>query len=156
VLARLLAALRVPLGEEHVGAGGHGPARLQRRSGARGVYVVKGGAGRRVPCGLPSGSSRSRPFSPDVRSSATVASPSRTSPTRSRRGSALGRRRGGTFWSGSARRTGSPGTGRRRRCRRAGSGRAPSRTATTRRSATSPSSCSAPSTCAFRCRRRRS
>lgn len=43
VLARLLAALRVPLGEQ-TEDGGHGPPRLQRRSGARGVYAIGGSA----------------------------------------------------------------------------------------------------------------
>lgn len=39
VLARLLAALRVPLGDvEH--DTGHGPPRLQKRAGARGVYSL--------------------------------------------------------------------------------------------------------------------
>lgn len=43
VLARLLAALRVPLGEQNDDhSGQHGPPRLQRRSGARGVYRLPG------------------------------------------------------------------------------------------------------------------
>jgi hypothetical protein len=46
VLARLIVALRVPLGEEDASsnAAKHGPARLQRRA-ARGVYALKRPAG---------------------------------------------------------------------------------------------------------------
>ncbi len=43
-LARLLAALRVPLGEEGSGAKTSPSPRLQRRSGARGVYGIGGAA----------------------------------------------------------------------------------------------------------------
>jgi hypothetical protein len=39
-LARLLAALRVPLGEEGKDGAKHAAPRLQRRSGARGVYAL--------------------------------------------------------------------------------------------------------------------
>ncbi len=41
VLARLLAALRVPLGDEGSDTAKHGPKRLQRRS-TRGVYAIGG------------------------------------------------------------------------------------------------------------------
>jgi hypothetical protein len=41
VLARLLAALRVPLGEETLTRTKQGTPRLQRRGGARGIYSVK-------------------------------------------------------------------------------------------------------------------
>jgi hypothetical protein len=44
VLARLTAALRVPIGEEGRDVAKHGPPRLQRRSGVRGVYAVKDSA----------------------------------------------------------------------------------------------------------------
>jgi hypothetical protein len=46
VLARLIVALRVPLGEEDASsnAAKHGPVRLQRRA-ARGVYALKRPAG---------------------------------------------------------------------------------------------------------------
>ena len=44
VLARLLAALRVPLGAEEESTDHNPTPRLQRRSGARGVYGVAGGA----------------------------------------------------------------------------------------------------------------
>lgn len=43
-LARMLASLRVPFGAEDVGEDGHGPPRLQRRSGVRGVHGITGGA----------------------------------------------------------------------------------------------------------------
>lgn len=43
VLARLLAALRVPLGDEGADGAKHGPKRLQRRQ-TRGVYAIGGGA----------------------------------------------------------------------------------------------------------------
>jgi hypothetical protein len=42
LLARLIVALRVPLGEEEA-ARENGPARLQRRA-VRGVYGIRGGA----------------------------------------------------------------------------------------------------------------
>lgn len=44
LFARLVSAMRVPIGTEETGTGKHGPPRLQRRAGVRGMYSLDGGA----------------------------------------------------------------------------------------------------------------